>query len=409
MPLRTTKRLLLWSAAGAFLCGSALAPPANAMPMFAQKYSLSCAYCHTMVPRLNTFGYEFRRAGFRLPGAPNNTSHAFKDVASIVLSTRLATASPSGDTGLNLKSDLKVAGAMDDHISGRVTYTFASKDDGGPTGFERAWVRYNSAPMGTFWDATLGQMPVTDGYNLEGNRNWMLTDTPLVMGANGPLAGSSTFPRGNFDLAGLERGLEGGFDTTHFSARVSWLNGITESGIGSVGASSSGPRFHDVEAQFDYLPGNSGSAISGVFYHGVTPLHDLAAPGNPRYDNDFFRAGLFGTYQRQLRAGTPGIPDLLFELNAGYIVGKDKVALGGPYIYSDGAIVEADLYHQNRSSLGVRYDQARRSETAGAPITKAFTVDLATRPSDLVQIGLEYRTQASPGAHSLIAGLTLYY
>src|SRR6266568_4897366 len=43
------------------------APPAAAMPMFSRKYNLPCAHCHTMPPRLTRFGYEFYRAGFRLP------------------------------------------------------------------------------------------------------------------------------------------------------------------------------------------------------------------------------------------------------------------------------------------------------------------------------------------------------
>jgi hypothetical protein len=39
---------------------------AEAMPMFARKYSVGCGYCHTTIPRLNETGYKFRAAGFRL-------------------------------------------------------------------------------------------------------------------------------------------------------------------------------------------------------------------------------------------------------------------------------------------------------------------------------------------------------
>src|SRR5579863_1256008 len=47
---------------------SALAP-ADAMPMFARKYKLPCTACHDALayPRLNSVGYKFRRAGFRMP------------------------------------------------------------------------------------------------------------------------------------------------------------------------------------------------------------------------------------------------------------------------------------------------------------------------------------------------------
>ncbi|HEV2878622.1 MAG TPA: hypothetical protein VGW96_03480, partial [Candidatus Eremiobacteraceae bacterium] len=40
---------------------------AQAIPVFAHRYGLSCQVCHTTVPHLTTFGEEFGRAGFRLP------------------------------------------------------------------------------------------------------------------------------------------------------------------------------------------------------------------------------------------------------------------------------------------------------------------------------------------------------
>ncbi len=45
-----------------------LAPrPAHAIPYFARKYSVSCSQCHVSVPRLNTFGVEFRARGYAMP------------------------------------------------------------------------------------------------------------------------------------------------------------------------------------------------------------------------------------------------------------------------------------------------------------------------------------------------------
>ena len=38
----------------------------SAMPMFARKYDVTCAHCHTTIPKLNKTGYKFRAAGFRL-------------------------------------------------------------------------------------------------------------------------------------------------------------------------------------------------------------------------------------------------------------------------------------------------------------------------------------------------------
>jgi hypothetical protein len=40
---------------------------ARGIPMFARRYKVPCATCHTSPPRLNETGYQFRAAGFRMP------------------------------------------------------------------------------------------------------------------------------------------------------------------------------------------------------------------------------------------------------------------------------------------------------------------------------------------------------
>jgi len=47
-----------------------LAPgPAQALPLFARKYSMPCAQCHVAFPRLNDFGMKFKQRGYILEGA----------------------------------------------------------------------------------------------------------------------------------------------------------------------------------------------------------------------------------------------------------------------------------------------------------------------------------------------------
>jgi len=45
------------------------AQSAAAMPVFAQRYRLTCGACHTALPELNAFGNSFRNHGYRLPDA----------------------------------------------------------------------------------------------------------------------------------------------------------------------------------------------------------------------------------------------------------------------------------------------------------------------------------------------------
>ncbi len=41
--------------------------PASAVPVFARKYRTSCTTCHTVFPKLNSFGESFRLNGYRMP------------------------------------------------------------------------------------------------------------------------------------------------------------------------------------------------------------------------------------------------------------------------------------------------------------------------------------------------------
>ena len=62
--------LCRWLLAAAFGLGAWLpaARPADAIPVFAHRYGLTCEACHTAVPHLTAFGEAFRSAGYRMPG-----------------------------------------------------------------------------------------------------------------------------------------------------------------------------------------------------------------------------------------------------------------------------------------------------------------------------------------------------
>jgi hypothetical protein len=44
-----------------------LAHPAQAIPAFARKYQTTCSTCHTVFPKLNSYGEAFRLGGYRMP------------------------------------------------------------------------------------------------------------------------------------------------------------------------------------------------------------------------------------------------------------------------------------------------------------------------------------------------------
>ncbi|GAC1660163.1 MAG: hypothetical protein NVS4B13_08180 [Candidatus Elarobacter sp.] len=54
--------------------------PADAIPVFAHRYGLTCQACHTTIPHLTAFGDAFLARGYRIPGLPakNTTPVALK-------------------------------------------------------------------------------------------------------------------------------------------------------------------------------------------------------------------------------------------------------------------------------------------------------------------------------------------
>jgi hypothetical protein len=64
----------LAAAIAAALLALACAAPAQAIPIFAQRYHLRCTQCHSVLPELNAFGRYFRAHGYRLPLPAHGTT-----------------------------------------------------------------------------------------------------------------------------------------------------------------------------------------------------------------------------------------------------------------------------------------------------------------------------------------------
>lgn len=73
--MRSSGYLRIALAALVLIGGGALtAAPARAIPIFAQRYHLTCGACHSVLPELNAFGTYFRAHGYRLPLPTHATS-----------------------------------------------------------------------------------------------------------------------------------------------------------------------------------------------------------------------------------------------------------------------------------------------------------------------------------------------
>jgi hypothetical protein len=382
--------------------------PANALPQFANRYDLPCSTCHTMIPRLTPYGYQFQRAGYRLPNTEEKAA-TILNTASFLTTMSFRDTSPGGDTGFNVDGEeVQVAAPIDKHLTTRIMYEFSSQTEAS-SGFAEAWGQYNTRSDDNFFTFKAGQIPVLSGFKLTGDRSFTLTDAMLFSNM-GPLGGAN---QGNFSLAGLERGIEMGYTHGGLTGKFSWLNGVNSLGQGDV--TLTGHRAQDYALQADWLIGNEGSSISAFYYHGQTPFATVFDANNnvllAGYNDQFYRAGIFGSFDMPLIKESEGHKKLLLELNGGAVWGRDRVDINDSHANSYGSILESDLYY-GKTALAFRFDNVKPSDQLDSPLnatTEAYTLCLANQPSNFARIALEYRHQIRPGGTSLMGGLWLFY
>lgn len=157
-------------------------PAANAIPVFAREYKMSCATCHAAFPKLNEFGKSFQASNYRLPNWKDNTvvtgddmlalaktppvafrAQAFaqaRDAEAIDVSTGQTTEVDSDFQSPYLIKLLSSA-PLSDHISYYFYGIFAEKGGNGETIIEDAWFSHD-ALFGTDIGLQLGQFQVSD-------------------------------------------------------------------------------------------------------------------------------------------------------------------------------------------------------------------------------------------------------
>lgn len=358
-------------------------------PVFARKFHLPCARCHSLVPRLTPFGYAFYRAGFRLPINPPK-SYTLTNMVTF-MSEIDATHSRATNSTVIPYENIELATAVESHWALRAEYSISNLAESS-SGFGEVWTQYNSSPKATGWSLRVGQFPILDGYQLLGARSITLTD-PILFGAFGPLTGAG---QGNLSLEDLERGIEAGYTTNNLYVRFSWLNGIDSAGDSSLPNS----RLHDIVLQVERIVPETGSSVGGFYYLGKTSFLG--------FNNHFQRGGLFITYARILEPGDAGIPRYRVELNGGLLWGRDRISSSASAT-SFGSIIEADLYCHNRTAYALRYDTAHPSEAPGVPTTSALTFAIGHLVSNGARLGIEYRHQYDPNDDAWSVSLWLLY
>ena len=368
--------------------------PGSAIPAFARRYKMPCEQCHTMVPRLTRIGYSFYKSGYRFPRSVEEKLGRRSHFASVLADGHLMD-EDGRITAILDTAELQQVGILSEHVTARLDYVYSPQSEEN-AGVKEAYVRLNSDALGTFWTLQVGQIPILTGFKLAGAREATITPS-MWFGPVGPLTGAG---QGNLALGDLELGAEIGYNAGGFNGRVSWFNGIEESGARASGLP--GNRPDDWMLQVEYLLDRQGSSVAALHYQGGRQLPSTG------FDHSFSRSGVFASWTREIREGMGLVPRFSLDLNGAYFWGHDRLLGGSAKCSSDsGSIVEVSLYDKHRSALIARFDSMKPSAELGT--TSALTFAVAHRPSKLYRIELEYRKQMRPGAHSLIGSIWAFY
>lgn len=337
--------------------------PAKGMPVFTRKYDVECSTCHTIVPKLNRTGYEFRMAGWRLPEDIGKSEPKF-DLANFFAARLMASAVlkhqsvPQGDSYTRTDIQFKeftmypLTGSWGKYFGSLMELSTAPDD---VFEVENAYVRAVYGDGKGWFEARFGIFHPWEGFGA--------SDRPI--GLSRPLIQTSKAVGSPYTLWGLDQmGLEIGYYYAKMGTtiQVDMMNGIIwkEDGSGKAEPAQGGaltkerglPGWNSKDFQIFFNQFiTQESSISIHYYHGIVPYPDP----------NVFDTVMKDTFQRVTFYGNYWVVSEHLNLLAGYGFGHDS--LEDPTILdvnnvgdSDGFFIEADVHASDNFALGARYD-----------------------------------------------------
>ena len=360
----------------------------TAMPNFARRYDLPCSVCHTVIPRLNDTGFQFRAAGFRLPeeiGKEEKKAPNLTDFNAARLQVRYDYNKVDNAGKRSTKNQLSffevtlypATGSFLKNYSSLFELSLAPESI---TEIENAYVRGN-------WNKGPGFVSVRGGvfHPFEGfgaSDRPLLIDRPFIQRMAAKSNQSTQFTPWGFD----ETGIEGGYTVNKTAIRATIFNGLdysTEEGHaipGQGGKTAGRPAYNDKDYLLflNQILTDSGGGVSLYLYKG-----SLALPTEETFFRDSFkRYAIYGSY--------PVVKSVL--LLGGYQQGTDNTFASGQYgasTTSKGYFLEANFIPSSELALIARYDNFDPSNRVDNNKASAITIG-ANKPLDN---GLQFITQ----------------
>ncbi len=390
---------------------ASIAGSASAMPNFARREGFTCGVCHTTIPRLNRFGYEYRNSGFR---TPDHIDEAIKDPTFGDLNTARIQAQ-----GIWTRVHNEAAGTVT--AQGRMEFveltlypltgsygrwwSSLGEFSVAPEDFfevENAYLRGTFGKAGGHFQVRAGVFHPFEGYGAS-DRPVALA-RPLFQTTAARNAGTSTyFTPWGFDQVGVEAGYTHG----PFNVAATLFNGIFVNPAenkafpfqgGELVRPATDPNYNSKDFQ---LFGNlfipfmkNDAAVSAYYYHGKFSVpYDLATPAF--YTDSFNRVALYGTLPISIPRG-PAVWALA-GLQYGWDTGVNAAtgaALPDKF-KSSGAFGEIFVPVSEELGASVRYDVFRPSHSQSNNGQQSVTLAANLSALNGLQTILEYQYKTS--------------
>jgi hypothetical protein len=395
---------LAWVSAAMTLTVCLTASGAWAMPNLARKYGAECGVCHTTIPRLNEYGFNFRKAGFRTPEEIGQaTKTEFGDTFAARVQARFDSnhrddAGKKTDTNqltLHEVTLYPLSASFGKYYSSLMELSILGEDF---VEIENAYFRYTRGKPTGWFAGRAGIFHPFEGYGAS-DRPYSI-DRPLFQTTVANHNGSTFFTPWNFDQAGVEAAYV--HKRTSLSATV--FNGLfVENDEGTLKAfpaaggnlqkraGFSKRNAKDFQLFANQILQPDGTGVSAYYYHGQI---DLPLPGVApdsfgaanSFGDGFDRLAIYGNYRPMPRVELQGAyqygKDHFFDTVAGSASGTFK---------SQGLFGELDLPVSERVTFGGRYDWFDPSDKKTHNNRTAFTLYANVPFNDGWQVITQYR------------------
>ena len=353
----------------------AFAPrPASAVPLFAQRYNLTCGTCHSVLPELNAFGNEFRNRGYRIDGLPKHGT-TILGLREQVAYTR----DPTDGTTRRIVPAGAVLGALE---VGRVEAFMHENlgSEGGPASLFLGYLAYGDAHSGVIYRAGLIELPLIHS---PAQRN----DTLTTYGYEGTIAGLNDLtlatPRWALEA---ERNIGAG----RIAATVAFANGGGSAYGGKPVATGRSESFASPEVGiFVRYPIAEGVRLG---FDGLEGSRAITVLGRPQFNDAYNRGGI----SIEARKGR-------LELLAEQWYGHDADADGaGGALNSYGGFARLRWYLGSHAFIGVREDAA-----AAPAATRSLLWFAEAHVTQHARVLIQQRRPIPGGPTSLEGALTI--